>query len=107
MQDEGRGDAAGERVEQKLDGIGSLVVAEQDGGLAIDELEGFAARLVLTARAVEVSNCRAIFTTADPNVFCTELEFGQGLVGLHGRDGVGGPRIGQDGAIPKCARAKL
>ena len=58
MQDEGRGDAAGERVEQKLDRVGSLVVAEQDGGLAIDELEGFAARLVLTARAVEVSNCK-------------------------------------------------
>ncbi len=90
MQDESRGDAAGESVEQKFDGVGSLVVAQQDGGLSIDELEGFTARGVLSARTIEVSDGRAIFTTVDPNVFGPELELGQGLVGFQGRDGVGG-----------------
>jgi transcriptional regulator GlxA family with amidase domain len=90
MQDESRSDAAGESVEQKLDGVGSLVVAEEDGGLSIEELEGFAAGVVLTPSAIEVSDGRAIFTPADPNVFGAELELGQGLVGFHGRDGLGG-----------------
>jgi transcriptional regulator GlxA family with amidase domain len=66
MEDESRGHAAGESVEQKFDGVGSLVVAEQDGGLSIDKLEGFTARGVLSARTIEVSDGRAIFTTVDP-----------------------------------------
>ena len=50
----GRGrHAAGERVQQELDRVRPLVVAEQDGRLAVGEDEGLLAGVVLAAGAVE------------------------------------------------------
>ena len=77
-----RGHAARQRVQQELDRIRALVVAEQHRRLAVRELERLAARAVLGAGAVEVLDRRAVLAAVDPAVPGPELELRERRVGL-------------------------
>mgnify|MGYP001817610389 CR=1 FL=1 len=90
MKDEGRRHASRERMEQELDRIGALVVAEQNRRLAGRELECLGPRGILLARTVEVADGGAVLAPIDPGVSCTELEPGEALVGLECGDRVDG-----------------
>src|SRR5690606_30491253 len=74
VQDGRRRDATRERVQQELDRVRTLVVAEQHGRLAVRELERAGARVILLPRAEEIPNRRAVLAAPDPSVARPELE---------------------------------
>ena len=77
VQYRGGGHAAGQRVQQILDRVGPIVVAEQDRRLTIGEDKGLLPRRVLGAGAVEILNGGTIGAAIDPLVACPKLEVSQ------------------------------
>src|SRR6185437_14827628 len=66
--------AGGQRVKQRLGGVGAVVVAEQDGRLAGVDHERLTAGAVLLARAVEALDRAAVVGAVDPAIADAELE---------------------------------
>jgi hypothetical protein len=88
VQDEGRGHATGQRVEQILHWIRALVRPQQHRRFAVGELEWLGARVVFPAGAVEVLNRRAVFPAVDPGIAGAELEPGQRRRLFNGGEGL-------------------
>ena len=82
VEDEGRGHASRERMQQKLDRVGALVVSEEARRLPVGELERLGPRFVFLADAVEALDPRAILPAPDPLVLRPELESGEGGIRL-------------------------
>jgi len=61
-------------VEQELDRVGALFVAEQDRRLAVGELERVRPRGILLSGAVKVADRGAVLATVDPGVVSANID---------------------------------
>jgi hypothetical protein len=71
-------------MQQKLDGVGALVVAEQYRRFSVGEDERLAPRVVPLAGPVEFLDGGAILTATDPLIAIAELEVRDAGVALDG-----------------------